>query len=99
MPTTSPPLIFIRLLLVLLVATSSALANNFVDASSRIDAIIRIDLKKHGLQPTPVASDVQFVRRVYLDVIGRIPTDKGYRFYVDSLDITDESNLSCGKIK
>ena len=81
MPTTSPPLIFIRLLLVLLVATSSALANNFVDASSRIDAIIRIDLKKHGLQPNPVASDVQFVRRVYLDVIGRIPTDKELKRY------------------
>ena len=57
MPTTSPPLIFIRLLLVLLVATSSALANNFVDASSRIDAIIRIDLKKHGLQPNPATND------------------------------------------
>ncbi len=81
MPTTSPPLIFIRLLLVLLVATSSAIANNFVDASSRIDAIIRIDLKKHGLQPNPAASDVQFVRRVYLDVIGRIPTDKELKRY------------------
>ena len=81
MPTTSPPLIFIRLLLVLLVATSSALANNLIDASSHIDAIIRIDLKKHGLQPNPAASDVQFVRRVYLDVIGRIPTDKELKRY------------------
>ncbi len=81
MPTTSPPLIFIRLLLVLLVATSGALANNLVDASSRIDTIIRIDLKKHGLQPNPAASDVQFVRRVYLDVIGRIPTDKELKRY------------------
>lgn len=44
------------------------------DAVSQIDAIIRRDLEKHGLQPNPPASDVQFVRRVYLDVIGRIPT-------------------------
>ena len=56
-----------------------------VDTSSRIDAIIRLDLKKHELQPNPPASDVQFVRRVYLDVIGRIPTDKELeRFYTDT---------------
>lgn len=44
------------------------------DASRQIDEIIRRDLKKHELQPNQPVSDVQFVRRVYLDVIGRIPT-------------------------
>ena len=59
-----------------MVAAANALANDQVDSSSRIDAIILLDLKKHGQKPNPPASDVQFVRRVYLDVIGRIPTEK-----------------------
>tara|TARA_Y100001960_G_scaffold330529_1_gene424797 strand:+ start:354 stop:2144 length:1791 start_codon:yes stop_codon:yes gene_type:complete len=66
------------------VATANALADEPVDSSSRIDAIILLDLKKHGLKPNPPASDVQFVRRVYLDVMGRIPTDKELeRFQAD----------------
>lgn len=54
------------------------------DASSQIDAIIRLDLKKHDLQPNSPVDDVQFVRRVYLDVIGRIPsTEELERFHAD----------------
>ena len=79
-----PPITFCRLLLVLMVAAANALANDPVDSSSRIDAIILLDLKKHRQKPNPPASDVQFVRRVYLDVMGRIPTDKELeRFQAD----------------
>ena len=78
------PIRHCSLLLILMVATANALANDPADSSSRIDAIIRLDLKKHGLKPNPPASDVQFVRRVYLDVIGRIPTNKELgRFQAD----------------
>ena len=68
------PISYCSLLLSLVIATSSLRADDRGDASSQIDAIIRLDLKKHELQPNPPVSDVQFVRRVYLDVIGRIPT-------------------------
>ncbi|MCP4856384.1 MAG: DUF1549 domain-containing protein, partial [Fuerstiella sp.] len=71
---TPRPIRYCSLLLGLVVATTNARADDPVDAASRIDAIIRLDLKKHELQPNPPVSDVQFVRRVYLDVIGRIPT-------------------------
>ena len=60
----------------LIVATTNAQAENPSDTSARIDEIIELDLKKHELQPNPPASDIQFVRRAYLDVIGRIPTDE-----------------------
>jgi len=53
---------------------SASRAGQSEDASRQIDEIIRRDLKKHELQPNPPVSDVQFVRRVYLDVIGRIPS-------------------------
>ena len=62
------------LLLGTLAATTTARANDPVDASSRIDEIIQRDLRKHQQKMNPPSSDAQFVRRVYLDVIGRIPT-------------------------
>ena len=64
------------LLLGLMIATTNASADDRDSASSRIDAIIRFDLQKHDLQPNQPVGDIQFVRRVYLDVIGRIPTDQ-----------------------
>ena len=73
------------LLLGLAVATTNVRADHPTKASLQIDAIIRLDLNKHKLQPNPPVSDVQFVRRVYLDVIGRIPTDKELaRFHADT---------------
>ena len=46
------------------------------EAAAGIDRLILRDLKSHDLRPNAPASDNQFVRRVYLDVIGRIPTAK-----------------------
>ncbi len=74
MPTTQISTACRILSLVLIIATTHAHAENMSNASARIDEIINADLKKHELQPNPPASDIQFVRRVYLDVIGRIPT-------------------------
>ncbi|MEK6236916.1 MAG: DUF1549 and DUF1553 domain-containing protein, partial [Planctomycetales bacterium] len=58
-----------------LTATSSIRAASPAAASAaKIDALVLKDLRKHGQQPNDPASDVQFVRRVHLDVIGRIPS-------------------------
>ncbi|MDA7884898.1 DUF1549 and DUF1553 domain-containing protein [bacterium] len=76
MATTTRSIRFFILLLGLTVAATNLRAEKPIDASSRIDAIIQLDLKKHKLKPNPPASEVQFVRRVYLDVIGRIPSDE-----------------------
>ena len=84
MSTTQRRIRYCCLFLGLIVAETNARADNAVNASSRIDAIIRLDLKNHERQPNPPVSDVQFVRRVYLDVIGRIPTEEELRsFYED----------------
>ena len=73
------------LLLLIIIATTHAHAENMSNASARIDEIITVDLKKYELQPNPPASDTQFVRRVYLDVNGRIPTSgELQRFFGDS---------------
>ncbi|MBL6709612.1 MAG: DUF1549 domain-containing protein [Planctomycetes bacterium] len=73
------------LFLGLIVATTYAYAENSSNASARIDEIITVDLKKHEVQSNPPASDIQFVRRVYLDVIGRIPTSEELQdFYANT---------------
>lgn len=47
---------------------------NLAQAAARIDMLVNGGLQKAGQQPNPLASDEQFVRRVYLDIVGRIPT-------------------------
>ncbi len=42
--------------------------------SQRLDAIIAKGLAANGQKPNPMTSDEIFVRRIYLDVIGRVPT-------------------------
>ena len=43
-------------------------------AAREIDALVEAGLKKHGLKPNAEINDETFVRRVYLDIVGRIPT-------------------------
>ncbi|MCA1964440.1 MAG: DUF1549 and DUF1553 domain-containing protein [Prosthecobacter sp.] len=43
-------------------------------AAAIIDKGVLMGLTKAGQKPNPLASDEQFVRRVYLDLVGRIPT-------------------------
>ncbi len=44
------------------------------EAAARIDALVLEGLTKAGKKPNPPLGDEQFVRRVYLDLAGRIPT-------------------------
>ena len=53
------------------------------DATSRIDAALAEHWQKKGLKPNAAASDEVFIRRVYLDVIGRIPTLEEARAFLD----------------
>ena len=47
-----------------------------VAAAKEIDAILAADWQKHKLQGNPATDDNTFVRRIYLDIIGRIPTTR-----------------------
>ena len=57
-------------------------------AAKQIDAILATDWKKNKLQPNPPANDETFVRRVYLDIMGRIPTDRETEEFLNSKDRT-----------
>lgn len=43
-------------------------------AAREIDKLIFSGLEEHGVEPNEAINDETFVRRVYLDIIGRIPT-------------------------
>ncbi|MEZ5387130.1 MAG: DUF1549 domain-containing protein [Prosthecobacter sp.] len=45
-------------------------------AAAEIDAVLQADWKKNGLKANPASDDNTFVRRIYLDIIGRIPTTR-----------------------
>jgi hypothetical protein len=44
------------------------------DLSRAIDAQLEESLEAKGLSPAPRASDADLVRRIYLDILGRVPT-------------------------
>ncbi|WP_395749746.1 DUF1549 domain-containing protein [Prosthecobacter sp.] len=49
--------------------------------AARIDQLIEQDLSKHAEEPRPMANEHTWLRRVYLDLVGRIPTsDETKRF-------------------
>lgn len=45
-------------------------------SAARIDELVEANLRKHGIQPNPDSEDHHFIRRVYLDITGTIPTGK-----------------------
>ncbi len=52
-------------------------------AAARIDESIQAALKQSGTPANPPASDAQWLRRVYLDTIGRIPTGQEAQAFLD----------------
>jgi len=49
---------------------------------NRIDVLLLNGLRKKGLKPAALCSDAVFVRRVYLDVIGTLPTEAQTRKFL-----------------
>ena len=52
-------------------------------AAAKIDTLVVAGLTKAGQQPNAPATDEQLVRRLYLDIVGRIPTAAETAAFVD----------------
>lgn len=52
------------------------------DAATRIDSLLAADLKAANLQPTGKIDDGAFLRRAYLGIIGRIPSEEESRTFL-----------------
>jgi hypothetical protein len=70
---SSLPLAAIVFSLAAICATAPA---DTISDAKQIDAILAADWQKHKLQGNPAVDDNIFVRRIYLDIIGRIPTTR-----------------------
>jgi len=88
---------------VVLVAASSGAASpetesNVFDSpvstipESQLDQLVRAQLARLNLQPV-LCSDAVFVRRVYLDVLGALPTAKEARSFIQDPDTENKRRL------
>lgn len=56
-----------------------------VVANNRVDELVFAKLRSLNIVPSPLCSDSEFIRRVYLDVLGALPTpDESRRFLSDT---------------
>jgi len=62
-------------------------------SQGRIDELVFGKLKELEIQPARMCSDEVFVRRVYLDVIGTLPTAQEARQFLADQDSNKRSNL------
>lgn len=61
-------------ILVFLVLASPSIAADPRELAARIDALVSARWKEAKVEPAPPADDAEFLRRLYLDVTGRIPS-------------------------
>ncbi len=61
--------------------------------TARIDELIQSRWVEHDVAPANVASDEQFVRRIYLDLAGRIPTPTERQAFLDDQRVDKRAYL------
>ena len=79
-------------------AASPSVESGYADSSSRavvamIDRQIRLSWGEHGVKPSKVATDGEWCRRVFLDLLGRVPTVKELDSYVSERSRTKRLEL------
>lgn len=84
---------FVCLIACLLASRWTAAETSARDAARQIDGILASDWRRHNLSANPPASDATFVRRIHLDLIGRIPTLQETRTFLASTDSDKRAKL------
>jgi hypothetical protein len=81
------------LLFVCLIFTAATLRAAMLPESQKIDQLLAQGWEKAGVKPNPPASDDVLVRRLYLDITGRIPTVEEAQAYQKSSDPQKRAKL------
>ncbi|MCH1509168.1 MAG: DUF1549 domain-containing protein, partial [Akkermansiaceae bacterium] len=63
------------------------------NTAREIDEILLAEQKDQKITPMPVADDSTFVRRSYLNIIGRLPTAEEAKSFLDSNDREKRADL------
>lgn len=61
--------------------------------AAKIDELVEANYAKHKTKPNPMTTDEQFVRRIYLDITGTIPTLKQVKLFLGNSDAQKRSKL------
>lgn len=77
----------------LFLLVSSAACGAVLPEAAKIDRLLADGWQKHGLQANPPAPDDVIVRRLYLDIAGRIPTVDETREFLQSTDLEKRARL------
>lgn len=64
-----------------------------IRSANRIDMLVEADLRKHNLKPNEPSTDEQFVRRIYLDTNGTIPTATQAKLFLRSRSASKRTAL------
>jgi len=67
-----------------------------VPANNEIDELVFAKLRQLGIPPSELCSDDKFIRRVYLDVIGTLPTADEARAFLSDSEPQKRGNLIDG---
>ena len=76
----------ISLFLILMTITGAVFAKPEQSPIAKIDQLVAKQLTEQELNPNAMTTDEVFVRRIHLDLIGRIPTRKETRDFLASED-------------
>lgn len=87
------PFYFLATGFLLAVSLSPAAQPDTKAEAAKIDALLQADWAKHQLQANPPADDSTFVRRLYLDLVGRIPTARESSEFLASQDPDKRAHL------
>ena len=74
-------------------ATPSAKTESPETVTAQIDALIEKDCLKNGIELNQPASDETLLRRLYLDIVGRIPTEQEARSFLEDNSADKRSRL------
>src|SRR5437660_10063048 len=73
---------------------ASAMPSHLAASSNFIDQLMAKKMSADGVQPAPRTSDSEFLRRIYLDLTGRIPTpEQADRFLKDASSTQPETPI------
>lgn len=61
--------------------------------AKNIDRLVAANYTKHNIKPNPKTTDAQFLRRIFLDITGTIPTQARTRSFLISTDENKRSKL------
>jgi hypothetical protein len=78
--------------------TSAAPPDNKPDAdalklAAKIDRFLEVGLQEAGVEAVPRADDAEFLRRIYLDIAGRVPSVSDARAFLSSKDADKRRRL------